>query len=610
MHGPITLASLILVLATVGATDRTIQAAPAPVPISQRVAEARRALADKHPVAAIGTLEAALTDPNLATAGDRLTVLSLLRQSYELAADQADAAGRPLDADSFRENARILSRKSAPSSRPVSAPVEPPVLVASPTPATVEVPAIAVEAPPLETSDPLAGLIPGGKEATIRPASPEPVTHSPEPTVPRVALAPADRSESVRASLAVEKPIGPGLAEADAAFRAEKYSEAGRIYTSLAQENHLPEERRQHWAYCRSHEVARQISARPKTEAEWQQIDAEIVQIRALAPDNYLGRYLQDKAASRSLKRQASRASSTVIRAASPEEPPVRPSAKPVPAANPEVETTATPVVQPTSGVPVGRWQILESAHFRVSHLNPKLAEQVIKVAEKVRRDQTRRWSGSLPPAPWQPKCEIYLYPSAQQYAQMTGQPADSPGFSTMGMNEGQVISRRVSLRTDHDGLLLAVLPHEVTHVILADFFPDQQIPRWADEGMAVLTEPVAEQQRRATDLVDPLNKNLLFTMTDLMNMDYPDNAYWSLYYAQSVSLTRFLVEQGTPAQFIQFLQGSQKRGVEAELRRTYKIDGFQDLQARWVVYARANIDGNAPTTTASNALRGETRAR
>ena len=42
----------------------------------------------------------------------------------------------------------------------------------------------------------------------------------------------------------------------------------------------------------------------------------------------------------------------------------------------------------------------------------------------------------------------------------------------------------------DIDRILASGLPHEVTHVILADLFPQQQIPRWADEGMAVLTEP------------------------------------------------------------------------------------------------------------------------
>ena len=56
--------------------------------------------------------------------------------------------------------------------------------------------------------------------------------------------------------------------------------------------------------------------------------------------------------------------------------------------------------------------------------------------------------------------------------------------------------------------------------MILADHFTIQQIPRWADEGMAVLSEPVDEQDRRAADLIEPLGKNVLFPVETLMNMD------------------------------------------------------------------------------------------
>ena len=141
----------------------------------------------------------------------------------------------------------------------------------------------------------------------------------------------------------------------------------------------------------------------------------------------------------------------------------------------------------------------------------------------------------------------------------MTGQPEESPGFSTMGMNGGRIIARRVNLRVDHPNLLRAILPHEITHVVLADLFPHQQIPRWADEGMAVLAEPANEQHLRAADLNDPLSTGRLYKLEQLMSMDYPEGQYWGLYYAQSVSLTRFLVEQGTPAQFVQFVQRAQQ---------------------------------------------------
>ena len=70
--------------------------------------------------------------------------------------------------------------------------------------------------------------------------------------------------------------------------------------------------------------------------------------------------------------------------------------------------------------------------------------------------------------------------------------------------------------------------------------------------------------------------------------MDYPDGKFWALYYAQSVSLTRFLVEQGTPAKFVQFVQRAQVNGVEPELKRVYGIDGYAELQGRWTSYARS----------------------
>ena len=66
---------------------------------------------------------------------------------------------------------------------------------------------------------------------------------------------------------------------ADAAFRAPRYDDAGRLYATLEREGRLPANRRDHWAYCRWAEVVRQINARPSTPQEWAQIDAEIQRI-------------------------------------------------------------------------------------------------------------------------------------------------------------------------------------------------------------------------------------------------------------------------------------------------------------------------------------------
>ena len=188
----------------------------------------------------------------------------------------------------------------------------------------------------------------------------------------------------------------------------------------------------------------------------------------------------------------------------------------------------------------------------------------------------------------------------------MTGQPETSPGFSTMGVSGGQIVTRRVNLRADHPQMLAAILPHEVTHVVLADVFTEQQIPRWADEGMAVLAEPATEQAGRASDLNAPLAEQRLFKLSQLMSIDYPESKHWNLFYAQSVSLTQFLVGQGTPSQFVAFIKNAQRNGPETAVREVYKFDGLDDLDSRWREYARrqasrvATVEAPLPADSAA----------
>ena len=47
----------------------------------------------------------------------------------------------------------------------------------------------------------------------------------------------------------------------------------------------------------------------------------------------------------------------------------------------------------------------------------------------------------------------------------------------------------------------MTALPHELTHLILADRFSPRQVPRWSDEGMAVLADPAEKQRLHLRDL-------------------------------------------------------------------------------------------------------------
>ena len=76
--------------------------------------QAHRLLERNEARAAAEILEAALPT----AASDRPALLQLLRQAYESAARQAEAAGKPRDAEQFRDNLAILNRKSKPKDKP------------------------------------------------------------------------------------------------------------------------------------------------------------------------------------------------------------------------------------------------------------------------------------------------------------------------------------------------------------------------------------------------------------------------------------------------------------------------------------------------------------
>jgi hypothetical protein len=118
---------------------------------------------------------------------------------------------------------------------------------------------------------------------------------------------------------------------------------------------------------------------------------------------------------------------------------------------------------------------------------------------------------------------------------------------------------------------------------VLADRFNSKPMPRWADEGMAVLTEPTEKKQAHLRNLGDLAQRNRLFTSRQLMTMsDYPAGNQWPMFYAESVSLVEFLVNRGGPAKFVEFMERSLANGYEGELKRVYDFASFDELDREW----------------------------
>ncbi len=143
---------------------------------------------------------------------------------------------------------------------------------------------------------------------------------------------------------------------------------------------------------------------------------------------------------------------------------------------------------------------------------------------------------------------QIVVYGSQDEYRKKTGQPDWSAGV-TVGN----------AIYTFYSGTLDGVLAHEMTHVIWYEFMngrlTDQQ--RWVNEGLAVHQE--AKARNRGAELFAnalPTLRSSPSPMDQMMNLaPNTERAYdASLWYAQSESMIRFMIERGGRIGFGQFL--------------------------------------------------------
>ncbi len=352
-----------------------------------------------------------------APAPARGELIEELRRAYHEAIRQADADQKPREAASYRENLAILDHASHPAatatppSPPADMPSPPQALAGTPTPA----PPAAPDEPKPELVAPLTvAATPTPQDAAVKPislpqAAPEPAA-APTPT-PKM-----------------------DLETGDAAFRAKRFDEAGRIYATLARAGTLPAVRRDAWAYCRMVAVIDRLNAQNQTGADWEAIRAEVDQIRRLNPGNWYAEYLRNLVAERAAQTRPpagngnGNGNRVVLRGGSPDDGAVRSRRRQfiAPATVP-VSAPANGPVRP-AGTPASSWQVWETPNFRVYHANLALAQRVGQIAETTRTEQTRRWGSPAQGQTWSPRCELYLYPTAAVFHERTGQPPEAPG--------------------------------------------------------------------------------------------------------------------------------------------------------------------------------------
>ena len=223
---------------------------------------------------------------------------------------------------------------------------------------------------------------------------------------------------------------------------------------------------------------------------------------------------------------------------------------------------------------------VTNAADFRTQNFiiqapTPALAKAVGEAAEKYRNDLAVYWTGR-PLQPWPAPCPVRVIAGPNLAAQ---------GVTTY--NPAPVRDFQMEVVGTPERILDSVLPHEVTHTVLATYF-GRPLPRWADEGICTTVEHDSERNKHEAKLREFLRSRRGIPMNQLFLLtEYPNDVLPM--YAQGYSVCQFLIAQKGPKTFINFLHDYIGHpSWTANVRKHYDYESLAELQNYWLDWVSA----------------------
>jgi len=249
-------------------------------------------------------------------------------------------------------------------------------------------------------------------------------------------------------------------------------------------------------------------------------------------------------------------------------------------------ETAPSPIRQ------VGNWLLTETENFSICSTRDMDPVELGKQCEALRNELSRTLSGESLAKRWAPKCYVVCHPTEAGYVREVGAGSQQTrGSSAVTIDRGRVTARRIDLRSDRPDPLREALPHELSHVVIAELFADKPCPRWAEEGLAVLNDSARKQGGHRRDLTHAWQRAATFATPELLRLDdYPAGNRRAVFYGQSVSLVDFLVSRESAAVFVDFLRRAGESDYDTALKGTYGISDVGELDRLWKAHFETSL--------------------
>lgn len=224
-------------------------------------------------------------------------------------------------------------------------------------------------------------------------------------------------------------------------------------------------------------------------------------------------------------------------------------------------------------------WNIKKSKHFIV-HYRDVPAEYVSKVIREGEKhykgvidyfgfDRSTFWT-------WDNRCKIYLYPSKEQYVEMTGAKSWSTG-------QAHVIKKEIATHAKNEQFFGYVLPHEMGHIIFREAIGfDTDLPLWIDEGIAILQEEDREKYLLAAKKF--IKQKSFIPLYKLSEIESYVGSFPYIFYSESASIMEFLLKKFNKRKFVSFCH-SLRDGIDWKeaLLKTYKFNSLEELEEAWI---------------------------
>ncbi|MCH7813415.1 MAG: tetratricopeptide repeat protein [Planctomycetes bacterium] len=239
-----------------------------------------------------------------------------------------------------------------------------------------------------------------------------------------------------------------------------------------------------------------------------------------------------------------------------------------------------------------------ETRNFMVYACNEKLAKKVGELSETYLEFLRQRL---LAGRAWAFRVPIFVYANRDDYVKVGGWPAQSIGatYATHLGRSGKVGLFQISSAEEMESTgaknpvshnIEDVLPHELTHVVLYEFFGAQKVPKWLHEAFARQMEQNRKDYEEAAVLAQDAVAGEYFRFRDFFAAEtYPSGGQVMRFYEQAATTVLFLIEQGPEATRAFLTELAKQKGHDAAVAAAFGIDeegaveAFEEMWVKWM---------------------------